>query len=271
MKELWLSVKNPASASSQTTTKRRIGQEGAKLILWQKSGRRNSSYEAEIILELKEEEFNKPIFSPSEKYVLFEDGSILCLDTRTIFKLGKNSEEARDSWSLHHSQPYAVWHPNEDIVALIATKRFKEDNLICRIEIWDIAQNKILSSHFTNTEESISCMDWSPDGSMIAFSSADFTVTIWNLCTNETHTSFIEEARVCDLYFSPDGQRLSVQTVKNQQREKAYIVASNDAEIPISFSGDITIFSESPWHRKGRHIGYQHDGTIQVRKLKFEP
>ncbi len=94
-----------------------------------------------------------------------------------------------------------AWSPDDSQIASLIV-----DGDI--IEIWDASTGKYVSRHENHTGL-VTSVDWSPDGTGLAYSSTDNTIRIWNIVTSENeHILQGHTEQIASVDWSPDGNQL---------------------------------------------------------------
>jgi len=130
------------------------------------------------------------------------------------------------------------------------------------VRLWDMATANLIKTIQANAE--VLEVDISPDGTMLAFSQARGTSTLYNLTTDKTLHTFISpsKAGADRSLFSPDGKLL---LVSNANEFSAYATDTGAQKYTVTWI--------SPYCRTfavvdaKRIVGSMSDGSLQVREL----
>jgi eukaryotic-like serine/threonine-protein kinase len=113
------------------------------------------------------------------------------------------------------------------------------------IHVWDVASGEVVAS-FEGPLSTLRSVDFSPDGSTLAFNNGDATIQVWDARTRKiVRVIKADQAEVGMLRFSPDGR---------------FLVSSD-------VRGVINLWSTEHWQQAGTMMGHGN----AIRALSFSP
>lgn len=214
---------------------------------------------------------NHQKFSNSGKFIV-TDGAIIDVEADALLTHKNTFAKESKEFNIIINTKVCAWHPTKDMLAVIGYKKQDETRYRYRIEIWDIAEHKIIDEYDLRRSQHYMALDWSPDGTRLAASNHDYSITLINLDTRETSSVFLNNSPASKVIFSPDGQRLAAQCKEELLHIIDVAIGKPECQILASTNCHINNFESSPWHYLGGHIAYEREHKIQISQLKsIEP
>ena len=225
------------------------------------------TYKAKVLKQVVQDEFFITAkWSPSENFILLQ-GMVLSILEDKLIKQTRDFPDTKDNFSRFIDHFSSDWHPSRDLLVLQGFNRVDDNTLEMRIEIWDAQSLELLRIKDLGHTSEYTSIKWGPDGTKIAFSNSDHSIAIWNLETDDIFEHYVDSSSAKSLHFSPDGQRLCFEYM--QKRPYVGILDVSSAELLFSFKGEISEFTETPWHYLGRRIAYLENECLEVLELSF--
>jgi WD40 repeat protein len=143
---------------------------------------------SELVLNIREAQSRKVLWSPSGKYLSSADGENLHIWDASVGQLVQTF-----TGSIH------AWAPQSDLVA-IAVQRMS----VSEVQIRRISTGEILQS--IRADSTITDLSWSRDGSKLGIADVAGHVVIYNFATAERTANITLDAGIVLISFSPTGQ-----------------------------------------------------------------
>jgi WD40 repeat protein len=160
-----------------------------------------------------------------------------------------------------------AWHPTLDIYA--CSYFIRDPNREFGFITVDAESKEIIQRQSIKRQDYASCIAWSPDGSVLAMGGADHAIALWDFRSGRSRFLLGHRAGICDLYFSPDGQRL----LSSCERGKTFLWDRERKDGPVAeFDGSLGYNHEhrvkgSAWSPEGTKFFLFQENGFKVFEL----